>query len=90
MIDRAFHVVAGFRGGLEDVPRPDGEDPRIKVMDHDWVFRQCLLYEFGALASYLGRAPADLIASSDQIDEWAAAPMGDYPVRPLTRRDHLD
>jgi hypothetical protein len=77
-IDHAFQVVADVRGGLQNVRRPAGEDPRIKVMDHDWVFRQCLLYDFGALASYLQRVPADLLARADRIEEWCAVPMGGY------------
>jgi len=77
-IDQAFRTVADIRGGLENVPRPTGEDPRIKVMEDDWVFRQCVLYEFGALASYLRRAPADLVAGADQIQAWARAPMGGF------------
>jgi hypothetical protein len=47
-------------------------------MDHDWVFRQCLLYDFGALASYLRRVPANLLARADRIEEWCAVPMGGY------------
>lgn len=77
-IGQAFRTVADIRSGLENVPRPSGEDPRMKVMDHDWVFRQCVLYEFGALASYLRRAPADLVAGADQIQAWAHAPMGGF------------
>ncbi len=77
-IDQAFRTVADIRGGLEDMPRPTGEDPRIKVMDGDWVFRQCVLYDFGALPSYLRRASADLVAGADQIQAWARAPMGGF------------
>lgn len=77
-IERAFRIVADIRGGLENVQRPSGEDPRIKVMEGDWVFRQCVLYELGALASYLRRASPDLVAGADQIQSWARAPMGGF------------
>ncbi|WP_183100266.1 hypothetical protein [Nocardioides pelophilus] len=76
--DRALLTVADIRGGFEGVPCPSGSDPRIKVIDHDWVFRQCVLYEFGVLASYLRRAPADLVAGADRIHSWARAPMGGF------------
>jgi hypothetical protein len=47
-------------------------------MDTDWVFRQCLLYEYGQLASFLRRAPSDLVAGADQIHTWARTPMGGF------------
>lgn len=77
-VHEAIRVAAEIRGGLARVGRPAGEDPRIKVMDHDWVFRQLLLYELGALASYLRRVPSDLLARADQVEAWLAAPMGGY------------
>lgn len=76
--DQAVRVAADIRGGLDKVRRPEGEDPRIKLMDYDWVFRQCVLYEFGGLASFLRRASTDLVARADQIHEWTTSPMGGY------------
>ncbi|KAA1419175.1 hypothetical protein F0U44_12040 [Nocardioides humilatus] len=74
----AIEIAAEVRGGLSNVRCPEGEDPRIKLTDHDWVFRQCILYEFGGLASFLTRASADLLADADRIEEWVMAPMGGY------------
>ena len=76
ILDRALQTVSDLHGGLDHVRRPPGEDPRIKVFEHDWVFRQCALYELGGLASYLRRVPLHLFASADRIDEWARTPMG--------------
>lgn len=77
-VAKAFATVAAVLGGLDGVRRPDGEDPHIKVMDHDWVFRQCLLYEYGGLASYLRRAAPDFVVGADHIHDWVRAPMGGF------------
>ncbi|MDZ5622011.1 hypothetical protein [Nocardioides bizhenqiangii] len=78
IVGQALQAVADVHGGLGHVRRPSGEDPRIKVLEHDWVFRQCLLYELGGLASYLRRVPLHLVTGADRVDEWARAPMGGY------------
>lgn len=86
-IDRSMEIALELQGGAENVRRPPGEDPRVKVMDHDWVFRQCVLYELGGLASFLRRLPQDRIALADQVREWAATPLGGY--RLVERRPDL-
>lgn len=77
-VARAMHVAAEVQGGIARIPHPTGEDPRVSLMDHCWVFRQCLLYEYGGLEQFLRRTPADLVASADRVDAWAKAPMGGY------------
>ena len=48
-------------------------------MDHDWVHRQLLIYEYGGLERFLHAwATPDLVAGADRIDEWVTA-----PIRPL-------
>ena len=78
IIGQAMQAVSDLHGGLDHVRRPSGEDPRIKILEHDWVFRQSLLYELGGLGSYLRRVPLHLFAGADRIGEWARAPMGGY------------
>ncbi len=78
VLEQALRAVSDLHGGLAHVRRPPGEDPRVKVADHDWVFRQCVLYELGGLASYLRRVPAALVDGADRIHEWARTPMGGY------------
>lgn len=75
---RVLRVVEEIHGGWDHVRRPAGEDPRIKVVDHDWVFRQVALYEFGAIERLLRHGSPDLIAGADRIHEWASAPMGGF------------
>lgn len=80
-VSEAIAVAVEIQGGADKVGRPSGEDHRIKVIDGDWVFRQYLLYDKGRLASFLRRAPADLVAGADRIHEWARAPMRGFRLR---------
>jgi len=51
-------------------------DEPTKIMDHDWVHRQLLIYEYGGLERFLHAwATPDLVAGADRIDEWATAPI---------------
>ncbi|MDO9456599.1 hypothetical protein [Nocardioides sp.] len=55
------------------------EASSVSLMDHDWFYRQVLLWEEGALGEFLSRsATPDLVAGADRIAEWAAAPMGGF------------
>ena len=57
----------------------DSFEARVKLMDHDWVHRQVLLYELGGLRAFLRHgAAADLVSGADQIWTWASAPLGAY------------
>ena len=72
----AMRVAIELRGGPDELVGLDAIDARTKVMDHDWVHRQLLLYEYGALQRFLlAWATPDLIAGADRIEEWVAAPM---------------
>ncbi len=63
----AMRIALELRGGPEEVT---------KVMDHDWVHRQLLVYEYGGLQRFLSAwATPDLVAGADRIDEWVAAPI---------------
>jgi hypothetical protein len=78
-VQRALELAVELRGGRASLPGGDPRDALCKVMDHDWVFRQLHLYEFGGLRYFLGRrASADLVSGADRIQEWAAAPMGGF------------
>ena len=78
-VQRALELAVELRGGRASLPGGDPRDALCKVMDHDWVFRQLHLYEFGGLRHFLGRgASADLVSGADRIQEWAAAPMGGF------------
>lgn len=75
---RALQVAIETRG-VESLTGVDERDARVKVMDHDWVFRQLWLYELGALEHFVRRvASPDLLAGADHIDEWSRAPMGAF------------
>lgn len=76
---RALELAVELRGGRASLPGGDPRDALCKVMDHDWVFRQLHLYEFGGLRHFLARrASADLVSGAERIQEWAAAPMGGF------------
>jgi hypothetical protein len=76
---RALELAVELRGGRANLPGGDPRDALCKVMDHDWVFRQLHLYEFGGLRHFLrGRASADLVSGADRIHEWAAVRMGGF------------
>ncbi|WP_148615529.1 hypothetical protein [Nocardioides rubriscoriae] len=55
------------------------EEWTASLMDHDWFYRQVLLYDGGALEDFVRRtATPDLVAGADRIADWAAASMGGY------------
>jgi hypothetical protein len=75
----ALSTALEVRGGLGNVGHPPGEDARVKVLEHDWVYRQCLAYELGGLEHFVRhRAANSLVAGADRIREWMRAPMGGY------------
>lgn len=74
----AVAILVGGSGRGEDV---DELDLRAKTLDHDWAFRQALLYDFGGLRHYLERvASPDLVAGADRIRDWAETPLGGYQL----------
>ncbi|MFC5177895.1 hypothetical protein [Nocardioides taihuensis] len=84
-VRRALTRVVELRGGVDRLPGLDAADAEAKVVDHDWVFRQLLLFETGALGSFLrGSASPALLQRADRVEEWARAPMGAYRLRRRT------
>jgi len=76
-LEAAFHV--NGQPELSGARDPRSRDAICRIMDHDWVFRQAFLYEYGGLQHFLsgGFAPA-LARQADSIDVWAATPMAAY------------
>lgn len=49
------------------------------LLDHDWVFRQLLLYDLGTLELFVAHgAEPQLVERADRVSEWAATPMGAF------------
>ncbi|MBV9832160.1 MAG: hypothetical protein JOZ82_11260, partial [Marmoricola sp.] len=75
----ALEIALESRGGLRTVDGTDELDAKCKVMDHDWVFRQVLLYELGGAESFVDRvASPELVERSDRFDHWLGTAMGGY------------
>jgi hypothetical protein len=84
---RALHVAVELRGGPEDLPGTDAIDAMAKVQDHDWVYRQLALYEYGGVSTFLRRAATpDLVAGADHIQDWARARMRVFRFEERTER----
>ena len=87
---RAYDSAVQIAGGPERYLGVDERDSICKLMDHDWVYRQLVLYEYGGLQHFLDRvASRSLIARADSIRGWASTPMGAYRMvsqsaRPVT------
>ena len=76
---KALEIAVATRGGESTLVGVDGVDARVKVVDHDWVFRQVLLYDLGGLQWFISRiATPDLLAGADRIHDWARTPMGAF------------
>lgn len=76
---KALEIAIATRGGEGTLVGVDAFDAKAKVMDHDWVFRQVLLYELGGLPHFIARVAApDLLAGADRIHDWARTPMGSF------------
>jgi len=77
-VRKAIEIALAMRGG-EALAESASIDVRTRVIDHDWVFRQLLLYEYGGLQDFVARfASAKLLSGADLIHEWARAPMGGF------------
>jgi hypothetical protein len=76
---KALEIAIATRGGEGTLVGVDDLDAKAKVMDHDWVFRQVLLYELGGLQHFIARVAApDLLVGADRIHDWARTPMGSF------------
>jgi hypothetical protein len=80
----------GVIGCFEQYPGADAIDSHCTLVDHDWVYRQLVLYEYGGLRHFLDSVASEpLLEESDRIRDWAAAPMGAYRLvdeQPLVER----
>jgi hypothetical protein len=73
---RCEQLALEARGGWQGLSAHGEQDALCKLMDHDWVYRQLLLYELGGLSDYARRfAAPDLLAGADRVHDWARAPM---------------
>ena len=60
-------------------PEDGGPFDACQVMDHDWVYRQLVLYDLGGLQHFLDHvASPELLRDADHVQGWARAPMGGY------------
>jgi hypothetical protein len=78
-VHQAMHLAVELRGGQQALPGIDEVEAWARLIDHDWVFRQSLLYDLGGLEHFLRRqATPDLVAGADQIDKWTRASVGGF------------
>lgn len=60
-------------------PENGGPFDACQLMDHDWVYRQLVLYELGGLQHFLDHvASRDVLEEADHVQGWARAPMGAF------------
>lgn len=79
-VHRALQVTLDLRGEPER-PRTVDLDLKASISDHDWVYRQLLLYEYDALDRFLAHvATPDLMVGADRIHDWARTPMGAFQL----------
>ena len=79
---RAVRIVTDLRGRTP-LPEPEhgeaDDHEWVRIVEHDWVYRQVHLFELGGLDAFLADgASADLVAGADRVHEWAHAPMGGF------------
>lgn len=84
---KALDIAIRARGGAAALPGRDAMDAQCRVMDHDWVYRQVLLYELGGLEHFVGRAAfPDLLAAAESLDAWLRPPMGAFVLESASSR----
>ena len=73
---RAFDLAEDVGGPASRYGGVDELDSSSLLLDHDWVYRQALLYDEGALEAFLSEvASSELVDSADAIQDWVGAPM---------------
>ena len=78
-VQAAMQKAIDVRGGVHCLPGHDTADRRARVMDHDWVYRQLVLYDLGKLDRFCRRrASADLLAGADDMGVWSRASIDAY------------
>ena len=80
-VKRAIALAVRTRGGASTLWGVDEVDAQCKVIDHDWVYRQLVLHEYGGLATFLRmRANSALLSAGRGFEAWVGAPMGAYEL----------
>jgi hypothetical protein len=65
--------------GEATVAGHDAADARARLIDHDWVFRQLVLYELGTLDRFCRkRAGSRLLVAADDMPAWSRARIDAY------------
>jgi hypothetical protein len=73
----ALRTAVDVRGG--PLLGHDVIDAQVRVVDHDWVYRQLVLYELGGLDRFVRtRASGDLLVGADEMSSWGRTPIGAY------------
>ena len=73
---RAFDLAEDVAGPASRYGGVDELDAGSLLMDHDWVYRQVLLYEEHALERFLSaEASVELIGAADSIKDWVGVRM---------------
>lgn len=76
---RALDEAVRLRGGIAALPGVDDIDAECRVMDHDWVFRQRVVYDRGGLDHFLRRgAQQGLLVRSGDLSPWLEARLSGY------------
>lgn len=80
-VKRALALAVRTRGGPSTLWGVDELDAQCKVIDHDWVYRQLVLHEYGGLATFLRmRANSALLSAGRGFEAWVGAPMGAFEL----------
>lgn len=86
---RAMNVAVETRGGPGTMWGVDEADAGAKVIDHDWVYRQLVLHEYGGLRALLQAGPRRVLLDRGAgIDSWVDVPMGGYQLQ-AEHADHI-
>jgi hypothetical protein len=76
---RALEEAVLLRGGIAELPGVDDVDAKCRVMDHDWVFRQRVLYDRGGLDHFVRRgAQQGLLALCGDLSPWLEPRLSGY------------
>ncbi|HEX8509176.1 MAG TPA: hypothetical protein VF635_06735 [Propionibacteriaceae bacterium] len=76
---RALEEAVLLRGGIAGLPGVDDIDAKCRVMDHDWVFRQRMVYDLGGLDHFVRRgAQQGLLARSGDLSPWLETRLSGY------------
>ena len=92
----ALQTAIDVRGGAHALPGHDPDDAWARVVDHDWVYRQLVLYEMGKLDRFCRRrATGDVLVGADDMGAWSRACVDAYRLlerhpKPITWQRERD